>query len=78
MIKRKAYLDILSVLAIFLVIVIHACAPQIVEYKGEFTYSYIVSVVFDSIARFSVPIFAMINGALLLNSKKEINYKELY
>lgn len=76
--ERKWYLDILRILSIFLVIIIHVCAPHIVNYNGSFDYSYIMLILFDSLSRCSVPLFVMVSGALLLNKKKETSYRDLF
>lgn len=69
--KRDNRLDFLRVLSMFLVIVIH-----IANYYGRAfgqisKISFLGSVIFNVIARVSVPIFFMISGALLLSKKDD-------
>lgn len=69
--ERKNYLDILKVIATFGVIFLHVFARCI---KGPLnTYNWYVSVVGDSLVRWSVPIFVMISGALFLNPIKDLS-----
>jgi len=73
---RKYYLDYLRVLGIFAVIIIHVTAPvyNVSHEVGEAGWWF--SNVFNSISRFSVPLFVMISGAVLLD--KSIKLNEFY
>ncbi len=69
--KRVAYLDILRIVACVAVIFIHF--ETYMYRNGEFMSGrYLVSIFMDSASRFSVPVFMMISGALLL--KKDIPF----
>ena len=74
-IGRIHYFDYLRVFATFAVIVIHVAAYKFgsVDVKS---FSFFVFNAFDSLARWSVPIFVMISGALFLN--KDINFSKLF
>lgn len=68
---RILYLDILRALSIMAVIFLHACS----RFIGKLNMSedgWYLAMIGDSIARWSVPIFFMISGALLLADNREI------
>lgn len=76
-IKRIEYLDLLRIISVFFVIIIHAPAP------GQYWFTLDVDGVlwrilnfYDSISRWSVPMFVMISGALILS--KEYSIKKIY
>ena len=75
--KRIIYLDILRIIAMFAVIIIHVSAINWYDTSIN-SFSWQVYNIYDSLVRFSVPIFIMISGALFLNPKKEINTITLY
>lgn len=77
MTKRKTYLDVLRILAIFAVVVIHITAGGVIEYPVN-SFIWNVSNVTDGLSRFCVPLFIMISGALMLNNSKELPLKKLY
>lgn len=60
-------LDTLRILSMFLVIVIHVANYYCRAFASISTISYFGAVIFNTIARVSVPIFFMISGALLLS-----------
>jgi len=68
--QRVVYLDLLRVVATFGVIVLHAYSFGTDSQLYSPTWYY--SVVFDSLVRWSVPVFFMISGALFLNPIKAI------
>lgn len=61
--KRCFYLDLLRIIATFGVIFIHL--------SMDTTYWYI-SILYDGMVKWSVPIFVMISGALFLNPRKDM------
>lgn len=64
---RIVWADVCRVLAIFGVILIHACGESFYSY-GKIPISYWLSANFlDSLVRVAVPLFVMISGALLLD-----------
>ena len=69
--KRDYSLDFLRVVACILVIVIHVANVYCRAYTNIEQINYIGAVIFNSLARISVPIFFMISGALLI---KEANF----
>ena len=64
--KRDYSLDFLRVIACILVIVIHIANVYCRAYSNITEVNYIGAVIFNTIARISVPIFFMISGALLI------------
>lgn len=59
-------LSFLRILATFSVIIIHVSAPLVVRFGEISFFDWNVANFFDSISRYSVPLFFMISGALLL------------
>ena len=76
-IKREIYFDYLRILAILCVIMIHVVGVNWFT-TPIYSTNWKILNIYDSIARFSVPIFVMISGALFLNKEKEISIKKLY
>ena len=64
--KRVYYFDFLRAIAILSVLLVHSASPYLKDISADSwgTINFI-----DSIVRYSVPIFIMINGALLLSKK---------
>lgn len=75
--KRDYNLDILRIIATFMVIVIHVCAYY--WYTTPITdFNWKVYTFYDSIVLSAVPIFIMISGCLFLDNNKKIDIKKLY
>ena len=74
--KRILSFDILRVLAAFAVILIHVAAPY-VKHASVSSVDFHVGNVFDGIARFAVPFFLFLSGALLLDESKPLPPKAL-
>lgn len=74
--EREYSFDILRVIAMTMVIIIHVSNIYSRSYLLIENESYLVSIIFNTISRISVPLFFMISGALLLdrnfNTKKYI------
>lgn len=60
-------ISILRILATFSVIMIHVSGPIVVDYGNVSNFDWNIANFYDAISRYSVPIFFMISGALLLN-----------
>jgi len=60
-------LSFLRILATFSVIIIHVSAPLVVRFGEISFFDWNVANFFDSISRYSVPMFFMISGSLLLS-----------
>lgn len=69
--------DIMRFVAILAVIMIHTSAIFVISSDGT-TADFVLANVLDSLSRFSVPLFLMISGALMLNEKKEIDNKKIF
>ena len=63
---RLAWADVCRLIAMFGVLLIHISAPIFYDYRNIKLNSFLVANAIDSIARVSVPLFAMLSGALLL------------
>ena len=68
--------DGLRILAAFAVVVLHAVAPLFLDSYPSSDWN--VANVYESLVRWSVPVFFMISGALFLNKRKELNIGRLY
>ena len=67
--EREYTFDVLRVIAMIMVIIIHVSNVYTRSYNFIDSSSYLVSLIFNTISRVSVPIFFMISGALLLDRK---------
>jgi surface polysaccharide O-acyltransferase-like enzyme len=65
---RRYNLDLLRIIAISAVVVIH-CIAVVVTEKPIDSLSWSIGILVDSFMRWSVPVFVMISGALLINEK---------
>ena len=74
--QRTYYLDALRVISIFFVIVIHATSTYWAHLDPN-TYSWNVLNVYNSISRFSVPVFCMISGALFLDHDRVVTVNRI-
>ena len=74
-VKREYAFDILRVIAMIMVITVHVSNVYSRSFGIISNNAFLVSLVFNTISRISVPIFLMISGALLLD--REFN-KEKY
>jgi surface polysaccharide O-acyltransferase-like enzyme len=68
-VKREYSFDILRVIAMIMVIVIHVSNVYSRFFGFIGNSSYLISLIFNTISRISVPIFFMISGALLVDRK---------
>ena len=68
---RILWIDLIKVFAIFSVLVLHIAAPILEQYNNISLSSWHIGNIYDSAVRMSVPLFFMISGVLLLNSKEE-------
>ena len=65
--NQKFGISFLRILATFSLIVIHLSGPLVVKFGDISLFDWSVANFFDSISRYSVPMFFMISGALLLD-----------
>ena len=71
MLNRIIWIDLIKVFAMFSVVFLHSAAP--ILYKiGTIDFSdWMTGNIYDSMVRMAVPLFFMVSGVLLLNSKEE-------
>lgn len=75
--NRKYYIDILKFISAILVIGIHLASVKFYSMSVTDSQWHFLNV-FNSIARFSVPVFFMASGAFLLDPKRELDIKTLF
>ena len=73
--QRIVYFDLLRVLAAFAVILLHVASREFKTFF--FSPNWNAATVYNSLSRWGVPMFVMISGALFLNPRREITYKEI-
>ena len=75
--RRLIYADLLRVIATFAIVILHVSGSNWhnVPVSG---FEWKVFNFYDSMARFSVPVFVMISGMFLLDNKKSLTLKKLY
>jgi surface polysaccharide O-acyltransferase-like enzyme len=76
--ERNKNLDLLRVLASFMVILLHVSTKYVVENIGSPNLYFTIGNFFNSITRISVPIFVMLSGAFILDNVKNKDYEFFY
>lgn len=73
---RVIYLDVLRLAAMAAVVVIHVSASQFynIAHTSQF---WMIHAVYNSLARWAVPVFVMISGAVFLNKERNITTKKI-
>lgn len=74
--KRNVGYDFIRIVAIFLVVVIHANVAYLGENQGEAGWYAVM--LFTSLCLVAVPLFFMVSGALLLDTQEVIPLKKLF
>ena len=74
---RIMYFDYLRILATIAVMVIHIAAEKILE-PSVYSYDFNMLNIWDSLARWSVPMFAMLSGALFLDNSIPMTLKSVF
>lgn len=74
--KRVVYLDALRVAAALAVMVIHLAATGYTEAVPE-SYERTVCLIYSTLARFAVPAFVMISGAMYLDPVREVTMRHM-
>jgi len=70
--QQLDWINNLRVLAMFLVVILHTTSPMLMAY-GKVPNSYwLIADFYNALARFGVPVFVMITGALLLSRDYEL------
>lgn len=75
--ERNFSLDILRILAAFFVVMIHVSTGYLMNLDVNSS-EFVRADFYDSLSRFSVPMFAMISGALFLSKEGRIDVKKLW
>ena len=77
--NRSIYHDLLRILSTFAVICIHVCAESLTWKQENFSSStWFFLNIFNSISRFSVPVFVMLSGSFMIEKFKKSDLKKLY
>ncbi len=71
------WIDNSRIIAIFAVVLLHCAAPLVTE-SPIGSANWWIGNIYDSFARWSVPVFVMISGALLLDESKQENLDVFY
>lgn len=74
--QRVIYLDIIRIVACFLVVLVHVTAQHISEFETNSS-EFVIHGSFSCIAYAGVALYIMISGALMLSAKKEITVKSI-
>ena len=72
--RRYLKYDVMRILSISMVLMVHVTAYIIIpllEPGHTFEGAYILSAIGNGLARFAVPVFMMMSGALVLNEEKK-------
>ncbi|WP_084783918.1 acyltransferase [Paenibacillus sp. FJAT-26967] len=75
--NRIIYIDILRIISILAVIILHITADLLTRTNDFDTTSWWISNIFNSVARFAVPVFFMISGAMILRIEVT-SYRQFY
>lgn len=71
MTNRILWIDLIRVFSIFSVVFLHSAAPILYKFETIDFSDWMTGNIYDSMVRMAVPLFFMISGVLLLNSKEE-------
>jgi len=69
--NRILWVDVIKIFSIFAVLFLHSAAPVLGAYNEINLNYWNIGNIYDSSVRMAVPLFFMLTGALLLNSKEE-------
>lgn len=72
--EKKIWADNLRVLAMIAVIIGHVSGPILHEYGSVSDSTWWIGNIYDSMIRFSIPVFTMLTGALMLSKEYELTY----
>lgn len=75
--QRSVYRDLLRIVSAAAVVCIHVVADALIS-DVPFSPSWMALNIYDTLVRFSVPVFFMISGSFFLDRKKEQPIKKLY
>lgn len=72
------WINLLRVVSIFSVVMLHSSADIVINITDKSSISWWVGNFFDSATRWSVPVFVMISGVLLLDPQKKESFRQFY
>ena len=75
--ERLVWVDACRVIAIFTVILIHTAAPVVDDYRTIPLDYFLAANLIESLSRVSVPLFAMLSGALLIGYSPDMQLQRL-
>src|SRR3972149_6991597 len=70
--------DLLKILAIYAVIVIHTAAPYLILFETNGLYDWWAGNLYDSIARWCIPVFVMLSGLFLIDKYREETFRSFF
>lgn len=70
--KNIIWIEAIKTISIYMVVMIHVCAPILLDSSLFFSKSWWIAHLLDSISRICVPLFFMINGYLMLQKDESI------
>lgn len=70
--------DLLKVLAIYAVIVIHSAAPYLTRYEALGLHDWWAGNIYDSAARWCIPVFVMLSGFFLIEKYREETFRSFF
>ena len=73
--KRLLSFDILKIISFIAVVTIHVCVKFLNDIPSLGNSFYLIANT-DCLVRFAVPVFLMVTGAIMLNTKKQISLKD--
>ena len=71
--RNKVYIDLLRIIAIFLVVVNHTDSYCFPDCRGWFDLPYWAQVLWNEVVKMAVPLFFMVSGALLLPREETLS-----
>ena len=75
--QRKVHLDLLRILATIAVVLIHVSTLHYYDFDPR-SFGWLSINFYDALARWGVPVFVMISGALFLDSSRVFNVRRLF
>ena len=78
MAQRSGSFDVIRLCACLAVVLLHLCATVVMQPDQLGTISWHLANLFDSATRWSVPVFVMLSGALLLDANKQTSPSEFW
>lgn len=74
--SRLLWVDLLRILSIYAVVIIHVAAPYLNYYSSDPNFQWWMGNLYDSLARWCIPVFLMLSGAFILEKVAEGSIKD--